>query len=162
MSIRSSEDKKSRRYCLWRKLKDSENFRYAQADKKDSPIALSFIIKKYSNSENNLNTNRALLLSDSVISTRKAIEASSTYNNWKPTNAVDGLIRTNDPDVCLCCAATQPETNPWLKLDLGDTFFITLIQLYGRTDSTPTGRKFFIYIYSKLTFVSRKLSAIDE
>ena len=80
------------------------------------------------------------MITDSVISTRKAIEASSTYNNCQPSNAVDGLIRTNDPDVCLC-AATQAETDPWFKLDLGDRFFITLIKLYGRTDGNTTGRK---------------------
>ena len=102
-----------------------------------------------------------MLLSDSIISTRKAIKASSTYNNWQPSNAVDGWIRTNDPDVCLCCAASQAETDPWLKLDLGDTYFITLIQLYGRTDGTPSGRKL-ILSFTKLTFVNRTLSEIDE
>ena len=94
----------------------------------------------------NLDKTVILLITDSIISTRKTISASSTSKNWQPSNAVDGVIRTNDPNVCLCCAATQAGTDPWLKLDLGDTFFITFIKLYGRTDRTPSPRKFIIKI----------------
>jgi hypothetical protein len=65
------------------------------------------------------------------------MSSTSNYNvpetSWNSSNAVDNVY-LGDPNTCRCCASTLGTESPWIQLDLGRIYRVSVIKIFGRFD----------------------------
>ena len=59
---------------------------------------------------------------------------SSQHTTWSSDKAIDGKPEY-DPDTCTCCSTTDiNDPNPTWKIDLGQSYRISIIEIISRSD----------------------------
>jgi len=73
-----------------------------------------------------------VLLSENLASSGSATQSSKYNNLGSASNAIDRKRVANY--MCGSCTHTNPETNPWWRVDLLDTYNITSVTITNRWD----------------------------
>ena len=80
-----------------------------------------------------------------ILSRNKEVKSSSTFaSKWVPSRVVDVDLRT-DADDCNCCSATLNQLEPWFELDIGKSYKIHQIDVYGRTKWDLINRSYYFH-----------------